>query len=247
MIGVVGPYHFSNKINEEVCNFLWKELKLEVTLPTGIQTQAQTHTKQGNKNKITHIGREHAKFLCHYIKLPTPRDIITQHSKYNSELENTKFSPSILIPLNDLKSKLIEKGFADDTGRPKFIGKYIFLSDYDIVKEYNRILTKILTFYSRYWKANKYSHTDSQRVGAYTLAPLPTLPPKGGSLLREGGMKGKGLGKIIYILEFSLAHTLSAKHRTSLPKIFKKYGRPFVVSRTESDSIVFAKPERLKS
>ena len=55
------------------------------------------------------------------------------------------------------------------------------------------------------------------------------------------------MGKIIYILEFSLAHTLSAKHRTSLPKIFKKYGRPFVVSRTESDIIVFAKPERLKS
>ena len=153
----------------------------------------------------------------------------------------------LLIPLNDLRLKLIEKGFADANGRPKYVGKFLFLSDYDIVKEYNLILTKILTFYSRYWKANKYSPTDSQRVGAYTLAPLTTLPPKGGSFLREGGMKGKGLGKIIYILEFSLAHTLSAKHRTSLPKIFKKYGRPFVVSRTESDSIVFAKPERLKS
>lgn len=119
-----------------------------------------------------------------------------------------KLAPSILVPINYLKSKLIEKGFADESGHPKYIGKYLFLSDYEIVKEYNRILIKILTFYNI---ADNIS----------------------------------GLGEIIYILEFSLAHTLSAKHRSTVSKIFKKYGKPIRVVKDSLDKIEFAKPKSL--
>ena len=103
------------------------------------------------------------------------------------------FAPSILIPLNELKIELIKKGFADNTGHPKYMGKFLFLSDYEIVKEYNRIFINILTFFN---KADNRSQ----------------------------------LGEVLYILEFSLAHTLAAKHRSTLPKIFKKYGKPIGIA-----------------
>ena len=98
-------------------------------------------------------------------------------------------SPSLLIPINYLKYKLIKKGFAYETGRPRYVGKYLFLTDYEIVKNYNSVLKKILAYYNM---ANNKSQ----------------------------------LGELLYILEYSLAHTLAAKHRSTLSKIFNKYGKP---------------------
>jgi hypothetical protein len=37
------------------------------------------------------------------------------------------------------------------------------------------------------------------------------------------------LNESIYILEFSLAHTLASKHRSTLSKIFRRYGKPIKV------------------
>lgn len=120
------------------------------------------------------------------------------------------FAPSILIPLNDLKAKLIEKGFADDSGHPKYIGKFLHLSDYEIVKKYNCLLTRIMTFYNM-------------------------------------AENRSGLGELLYILEYSLAHTLAAKHRSTLAKVFKKYGKPIVVNAGDAGKIKFAKPSSLKA
>jgi hypothetical protein len=129
----------------------------------------------------------------------------------NSSLDlKVNFAPTILIPFNDLKSKLIEKGFADDSGYPKYVGKLLHLSDYDIVKYYNRLLTKIMIFYNM---ADNCS----------------------------------GLRELLYILEYSLAHTLAAKHRSSLAKIFKKYGKPIVVNAGDLGKVKFAKPSSLKT
>ena len=55
------------------------------------------------------------------------------------------------------------------------------------------------------------------------------------------------LGEIFYILEYSLAHTLASKHRTSLSKIFKKYGKPIEVHREDfkgkMETLSFSKPQ----
>jgi hypothetical protein len=246
VIGVEGPFQLAKKIKEDIITFLREELKLEL-----------------EKTKITHLGLEYAKFLGHYLRWPslgqpsevktlvrsTPRSpnagasfgetCFSQNKnrfaqKKASQFKNNpgfihkprtphnfiqaegtpkgfvSFAPSILIPFNDLKSKLIEKGFADKSGHPKFIGKFLFLSDYEIVKKYNSVLIRIMTFYNM-------------------------------------AENRSGLGELLYILEYSLAHTLAAKHRSTLAKIFNKYGKPISVASSDSDKIKFAKPSSLKA
>lgn len=211
VIGVEGAVHnhseLAKKIQEQIRTFLWDELKLEL-----------------DKNKLTHLGREYAKFLAHYLRWPLPGKLsrsgtvnTTFLSKENHRRSpnscldlKVNFAPRILIPFNDLKSKLIEKGFADDSGYPKYVGKFLHLSDYDIVKNYNSFLTKIMVFYNM---------ADNR------------------SDLRE----------LLYILEYSLAHTLAAKHRSTLAKIFKKYGKPIVVNAGDLGKVKFTKPSSLKA
>lgn len=252
VIGIVGPYIIANKIKEEIDKFLEEELKL--FFKQGSVRRSQEATRK--KSKIVNLERDlprtvlshQVKFLGHYLKIPASscqRFKEIGRSKFELEVENQnsslKKTPAsrvrVLIPFNDLILKLIENGYADANGRPKYIGKFIFLSDYDIVKEYNRILTKILTFYSR--------------PSYFRSGPSGRESFKGNNLYfpqaRTHISGGKGLSHLIYILEFSLAHTLAAKHRTSIPKIFKKYGRPFVVTRGESDSIMFSKPISLNT
>jgi hypothetical protein len=208
VIGVEGPFQLAKKIKEDILTFLWEELKLEQ-----------------EKTKITHLGIKYAKFLGHYLGWPSfgqPSEVKTLvrstlrsgASLFTDDpgllLSKVSFAPSILIPFNDLKSKLIEKGFADKSGHPKFIGKFLFLSDYEIVKKYNSVLIRIMTFYNM---------ADNR----------------------------SGLGELLYILEYSLAHTLAAKHRSTLAKIFNKYGKPISVASSDSDKIKFAKPSSLKA
>lgn len=184
VIGVVGDeYNHKElvKIQEQIKTFIKDKLKLEL-----------------EKNKLTHLGRDYANFLGHYLRWPNP------NCYYSS---NSYPAVTILIPFNNLKYKLIEKGFADCSGFPKYVGKLLHLSDYDIVKYYNRLLTKIMIFYSM---ADNCS----------------------------------GLRELFYILEYSLAHTLAAKHRSSLAKIFNKYGKPIVVNYRNLGKVRFTKPSK---
>jgi hypothetical protein len=196
---VVGNGHNNEltKIQEQINTFLIDKLKLEL-----------------EKNKLTHLvlGKNYVNFLGHYLRCrvntallnPAANDAgvyIPENSKYFLD-----YSPTVLIPYNDLKSKLIEKGFADNFGYPKYVGKLLHLSDYEIVKYYNRLFTKILIFYSM-------------------------------------ADKSSGLREIFYILEYSLAHTLAAKHRSSLSKIFKKYGKPIAVNSKDLGKVIFTKPK----
>jgi group II intron reverse transcriptase/maturase len=54
------------------------------------------------------------------------------------------------------------------------------------------------------------------------------------------------LNEAIYILEYSLGHTLAAKHRSTLSKIFKKYGSPFSC-KVKNRTITFDKPLSLSA
>jgi len=235
VIGVVGPFQLAKNIMGDIRRYLWEELKLEHHLsPLRRRGDVQhsppkvllrkTRAGEGELSKeiinISHLGREYAKFLGHYVGWPShfvgrglSRGIGVASSGVNA-LERlahpgfeVSFSPSIFIPVSELKSKLVEMGFADNHAHPKYMGKFIFLSDYEIVQKYNRVLINIISFYN----------TADNRSG-----------------LRE----------LIYILEYSLAHTLAAKHRSSLANIFSKYGKPIRVMRGDS-KIKFAKPNSL--
>ena len=143
------------------------------------------------RTKITHLGSQYAKFLGHYIKISTAYHSSNTRRRVkgdlNSKIRKSIGKPKILVPIKDLKERLIMKGFADETGKPKYVGKFLFLSDYEIVSRFNSVLRGILNFYNMSDNRSK-------------------------------------LGEVVYILEYSLAHTLGAKHKMSLPKIFNKYG-----------------------
>jgi hypothetical protein len=116
--------------------------------------------------------------------------------------------PKLIVPRDLLKEKLIKNGFANEQGKPKYKGKFIHLSDYDIVQRYNSILRGFMNFYN----------------------------------IAEDR---SSLNELIYILEYSLVHTLAAKHRMSLSKVFTKYGNPISVTVKAEDKqkkVIFDRP-----
>jgi hypothetical protein len=168
------------------------------------------------KTKITQLGSEYAKFLGYYIKCNTATQNISSRRKNQKtgELLNSRKStgkPKLIVPKDLIKAKLIQNGFANEQGKPKYLGKLILLSDYEIVQRFNSILRGFMNFYN--------------------IAEDRT-----------------SLNELIYILEYSLAHTLAAKHRLSIKKVFTKYGKPIkvTVKSEEKQKIVkFDRPTSL--
>jgi hypothetical protein len=178
------------------------ELKLELSM---------------DKTKITHLGTEYAKFLGYYIKTIGPKEgsqtrRVDTNKKYLHMRKSTG-KPKLLVPLKYLRNQLIKLGFANVKGKPKYVGKFLYLSDYEIVQRYNSVLRGYMNFYN----------------------------------MAENRSK---LGELIYILEFSLIHTLAAKHRTEIRKIIQRYGKPIKVtigSANKQKTVIFDKPENLKA
>jgi nicotine oxidoreductase len=211
IVGVNGSKELAYQIREEIRDYLKNKLKLELSM---------------EKTKITHLGSEYAKFLGHYVRVSTT----AQHNStrrlvkedWKRKIRKSTGKPKIMVPINDIKSKLIKKGFADENGKPKFVGKFLFLTDYEMVSRYNSIMRGFMNFYN----------------------------------IAENRSR---LGEVIYILEYSLAHSLGAKHKMSLPKVFKKYGKPIeVIIENASDffkkkkykktkKVIFDKPENLQA
>lgn len=200
MIGITGPYESAVQIREEARVFLKDTLKLELSM---------------EKTKITHLGTEYAKFLGYYIKCNTASQNITSRRKDQAgEILNIRKStgkPKLIVPKDYIKAKLILNGFANEQGIPKYIGKFIYLSDYEIVQRYNSILRGFMNFYN--------------------IAEDRT-----------------SLSELVYIIEFSLAHTIAAKHRLSLSKVFTQYGKPIKVTVKTGDKqkeVIFDRPASL--
>lgn len=167
------------------------------------------------KTKITHLGSEYAKFLGYYIKINTNSQNITSRRRNQDretlDIRKSTDKPKLIVPRDLIKSKLIKNGFADEQGNPKYFGRFIFLTDYEIVQRYNSILRGFMNFYN--------------------IAEDRT-----------------SLNEMIYILEYSLAHTIAAKHRLSLSKVFKRYGKPITVKlKTDkaTKTIKFDRPTNL--
>jgi hypothetical protein len=94
------------------------------------------------KTKITHLGSEYAKFLGHIIRVPTLSQNLTsrKRDRKTGETMNTRKAtgkPKILAPLDSIRKSLIKKGFANANGYPKYVGKFIYLSEAEIITRYN--------------------------------------------------------------------------------------------------------------
>jgi hypothetical protein len=200
VIGITGPYELAVQIREEARVFLKDTLKLELSM---------------EKTKITHLGTEYAKFLGYYIKCNTASQNITSRRKDPAgetlNIRKSTGKPKLIVPKDYIKAKLIQNGFANEQGIPKYIGKFIYLSDYEIVQRYNSILRGFMNFYN--------------------IAEDRT-----------------SLSELVYIIEFSLAHTIAAKHRLSLSKVFTQYGKPIKVTVKTGDKqkeVIFDRPASL--
>lgn len=196
VIGVIGNYQFASMIKEKVKAFLAKELKLELS---------------EEKTKITNLGSEHARFLGHNIRCVTSKQTLATRIDYGKRVSRiSKGKPKILVPKDYIRNKLKAAGMLNDKGKPKFIGKFIYLDDYEIVTRYNSIIRGFMNFYN----------------------------------LAENRHE---LVELAYIIEFSLAHTLAAKHRLTVKEVMNKYGRPITVKVKDSKGevikeVTFDKP-----
>jgi hypothetical protein len=54
------------------------------------------------------------------------------------------------------------------------------------------------------------------------------------------------LNELIYILEYSLAHTIAAKHRLSIKKVYTQYGKPIKVTAKSEEGALLPQPQPQK-
>jgi len=166
------------------------------------------------KTKITHLGSEYAKYLGYIIRVPTLSQNITSINRDHktgkaSNPRKPPGKPKVLAPLDSIRKSLINKGFANANGYPKYVGKFIYLSEAEIITRYNRVLRGLINFYNC-----------AENISS--------------------------LNEMVYIIEYSLAHTIAAKHRISLKKVFTKYGKP-ISTCVEGKWFRFNKPASLSA
>lgn len=191
IIGVTGTRQDAKDIKEKAKEFLKERLALEIS---------------EEKTKITHLTTEYADFLGYKIHVNS-RKVQDHTRRRNSANQRKSFGkPKLLVPVDRIKKKLIEKGLADKNGRPKYVGKFIFMSIPEIIERYNAILRGIMYYYN----------------------------------IAEDRWK---LVQIVYIIHYSLLHTIAGKLRLTLRKVVRRYGKyPRIKNEQRTKEIKFDKP-----
>ena len=191
IIGVTGTRQDAKDIKEKAKKFLKERLALEIS---------------EEKTKITHLTTEYADFLGYKIHVNS-RKVQDHTRRRNSANQRKSFGkPKLLVPVDRIKKKLIEKGLADQNGRPKYVGKLIFMSIPEIIERYNAILRGIMYYYN----------------------------------IAEDRWK---LVQIVYIIHYSLLHTIAGKLRLTLRKVVRRYGKyPRIKNEQRTKEIKFDKP-----
>jgi hypothetical protein len=95
-------------------------------------------------------------------------------------------NPELIVPKKLIKEWLISLGLANKEGRGKYMGKWIFLPDAEIIFRFNNVLKNLIEYYKIV-------------------------------------NKRKPLHEAVYIIKYSLLHTIAAKHRMSLMQVINKY------------------------
>lgn len=77
--------------------------------------------------KITHLRSNYAEFLGYSVTV----------SSY----------PELSIPKKVIKEWLIKSGLANQAGKPKYVGRWIYLSDAEIVDRFNNFIRDLIEYY----------------------------------------------------------------------------------------------------
>jgi hypothetical protein len=176
IIGVIGPKALAQQVIDEVAEFLYEDLKLELNR---------------DKTKIKHPSTERVEFLGYEFQTSSTRykrrNLRRKGSPHNvvQTIKTTTGNIKLLVPLKKLSPKL-RKYMAQ--GKPAAVRAYSNQPIDHIIEHYNAVI--------RGW----YNY--------YQLAE---------NVCRLSYAK--------YVLQYSLAKTLACKERSSISKIFRKYGK----------------------
>jgi len=146
-------------------------------------------------NKTLLLNEDQLK-ISHLVK-NTPGGLVALGSAYPSlmflgynirvsALRQLSRKPELIAPKRLIKEWLISKGLANQEGKGKYVGKFIYLSDAKIINRFNNIIKNLILYYKL-------------------------------------GENKRNIKEAIYIIKYSLLHTLAAKHRMRLNQVIKKY------------------------
>jgi hypothetical protein len=176
ILGLSCSYNESVLVRDSLKDFLAKELDLTL-----------------NKDKIIHLSSNNANFLGYYLRITSRQVSYSQYLGRNANISTKRLSLihstrtlELIVPKKVVKEWLIYKGLADQQGRPKYVGKWIYLSDGEIIQRFNNIIVGLINYYKM-------------------------------------GENRRDLNEAIYIIKYSLLHTIGAKHRMTLNKVIEKY------------------------
>lgn len=185
IVGLSGSYNDTVMVRDSLKDFLAKELDLTLS-----------------KDKITHLSSNYVNFLGYSLRIPAysqylgsrsiPSDTSTKRLSrpkgffYIKKLILSARTLKLIVPKKVVKEWLIYKGLANQQGKPQYVGKWIYLSDGEIIQRFNNIIVGLINYYKM-------------------------------------GENRWDLNEAIYIIKYSLLHTIGAKHRMSLNQVIKKY------------------------
>ena len=148
VVGISGSLSFTQKVKEEIKNFLNCTLKL---------------TLSEEKTKITHLETNKVKYLGYLVSRRNRRYTESQISSVKSTqiLRRPSYaSITIEAPIDLLVKKLIEQGYAKDEKKPipKAISQWIFMKPEDIIMRFNAVIRGLLGYYSFVENRNQFSY-----------------------------------------------------------------------------------------
>jgi hypothetical protein len=183
IVGVSGNYKETIYIRDLLKSFFYKELGLNL---------------KTNNTNIVHLGSESAEFLGYsittkysslkYIQDPfksnplsPSKEEIHTHSFSGKNKKNILSTgvappkiPRLIINKKAIKEWLIFEGLANEDGKPRYVGKWLYLSDGEIIHRFNRILTRLKTHYLEF--SNRGQLHEAGYIIKYSL--LHTLAAK---------------------------------------------------------------------
>lgn len=167
IVGICGRYKDAVNIRNFIQDFLCKTLFL---------TLNEDQLEIINLVKTNDRSRARLVFLGYGIGV----------SDRSPALQLTR-KPVLLVPKKIIKEWLIDKGLANQEGKGKYVGKWIFLPDAEIIRRFNNVLMDLIKYYEIV------------------------------------NVSRKQLSEAVYIIKYSLLHTIAAKHRVGIMQVINKY------------------------
>jgi hypothetical protein len=193
-----------------LADFLEKELGLTIKKTSRAMNEVEAASRTGLVSKVETLCSNYVEFLGYSIRVSdsrmlrsnkfiTGQGLKTSHAAATPSSEarfpcrplsgsarKTQVLIKLIVSKKVIKEWLINQGLANQEGKPKYVGKWLYLSDTEIFHKFKGILIYLLNYY----KMSK---------------------------------SKRDLSEAVYIIKYSLLHTIAAKHRMSLNKVLKKY------------------------